>query len=357
MEELQKILSEIKALDFNSMAKMREILKKKMKPEGSLGVMEILLEKMAGIYSYPFSTEFKKCHVVAVADNGVIEEGISSCPLEYTRLVSEAMLNEIATIGIFSKKLGVDLFLVDIGMKEEIQKNYPNLYRIKIQAGSENFTKEAAMTKEDCLKAILAGVSFVKEKQKDYDIFSNGEMGIGNTTTSSAVLYALTKKNIHDIVGQGGGLSEEGLLRKKKIIQESCDKYQLFGKDPLTILQTVGGYDIAFLVGSYIGSALYRKAMIVDGFISSVAAYVACLLKPEIQSYCIFSHESEEPGVKIILEALEETPFLQMKMRLGEGTGAVLVYPILDCALAMLETLKTPKEVYDLFYEQSRGVE
>lgn len=352
MEELQKILSGIGALDVESQAMIKEVLKQKMKPEGSLGVMELLLEKMAGIYSYPFSTELKKCHVVAVADNGVIEEKVSSCPLEYTRLVSEAMLNEIASIGIFTKTLGVDLFLVDIGMKEDILKEYPNLYRCKIQPGSQNFTKEIAMTEEDCIRAIMAGVAFIQEKQKEYDIFSNGEMGIGNTTTSSAVLYALTQKNIHDIVGQGGGLSEEGLLHKKKIIQEACEKYQLFGKHPITILQTVGGYDIAFLVGTYLGSALYRKAMIVDGFISSVAAYVACSLKPEVQSYCIFSHQSEEPGMKVILEELQEKPFLQMKMRLGEGTGAVLAYPILDCALGMLKTLKTPKEVYDLFYRQ-----
>lgn len=352
MEELEKILSGIRTLDWDSVAKLREKLKKKMKPEGSLGVMELLLERMAGIYSYPFPTKIRKCHVVAVADNGVIEEGISSCPLEYTRLVSEAMLHNFATIGIFTKKLDVDLFLVDIGMKETIQKDYPNLYRKKIREGSRNFTQEAAMSEQECLQTILEGVSFIEQKSKDYDIFSNGEMGIGNTTTSSAILYALTEGNIHDIVGRGGGLSDESLAHKKKIIQDACKKYQLFGKDPIRILQTVGGYDLAFLVGIYLGGAYYRKPVIVDGFISSVAAYVACLLKAEVQQYCIFSHQSEEPGVNIILERLREKPFLQMQMRLGEGTGAVLVYPILDCALGMLEVLKTPKEVYDLFYKQ-----
>lgn len=352
MKDLEDILSGIVAKDVHSIQQVTKILKEKMKPEGSLGVLEELVQKMAGIYSYPLPPIQRKCHIVAVADNGIIEEKVSSCPLEYTRLVSEAMLHNMATIGIFTKQLGIDLQVVDIGMKEDIQKEYSNFYRRKIRRGSRNFTKEAAMTKEECERAILEGFSFIGEKQKEYDIFSNGEMGIGNTTTSSAVLYAMTEKNIHDVVGHGGGLSEEGLVRKKRIIQDACQKYQLFGKESLEILRIVGGYDIAFLVGCYLGSAFYRKAMIVDGFISAVAALIACRLKAEVQDYCIFSHQSEEPGMRIILEELGESTFLQMKMRLGEGTGAVLVYPMIDCAFAMFQILRTPKEIYDMFYEQ-----
>ncbi len=352
MKGLEDILSGITGKDIRAVEMVKEVLRKKMKPEGSLGVLEELLQKMAGIYSYPFLIKPKKCHVVAVADNGIIEEKVSSCPLEYTRLVSEAMLHNIATIGIFTKQFEVDLQVVDIGMKEDIKREYPNFYRKKIRRGSRNFVKEAAMTKEECERAMLEGFSFIQERQNEYDIFSNGEMGIGNTTTSSAVLYAMTQKNIHDVVGHGGGLSEEGLLRKKQIIQTACQKYQLFGKESLEILRIVGGYDIAFLVGCYLGAAFYRKAMIVDGFISAVAALIACRLKKEVQDYCIFSHQSEEPGMKIILEELGEKTFLQMKMRLGEGTGAVMVYPVIDCALAMFQTLRTPKEIYDMFYEQ-----
>lgn len=352
MKGLEDIFVGIQGKNIQSMEITKDILNKKMKPEGSLGILEELVQKIAGIYSYPLPKIQKKCHIVAVADNGIIEEKVSSCPLEYTRLVSEAMLHNIATIGIFTKQLGIDLEVVDIGMKEDIQKEYPNFYRKKIRKGSRNFVKEAAMTEEECEKAILEGFSFIQERREEYDIFSNGEMGIGNTTTSSAVLYALTQKNIHDVVGHGGGLSEEGLFKKKQIIQDACQKYQLFGKSPFDILRSVGGYDIAFLVGCYLGTAFYRKAMIVDGFISAVAALLACRMKAEVQDYCIFSHQSEELGMKIILEELQETTFLQMKMRLGEGTGAVMVYPILDCALAMFQSLKTPKEVYDMFYEQ-----
>src|SRR3712207_2258850 len=200
MKGLEDILSGITGKDIRAVEMVKEVLRKKMKPEGSLGVLEELLQKMAGIYSYPFLIKPKKCHVVAVADNGIIEEKVSSCPLEYTRLVSEAMLHNIATIGIFTKQFEVDLQVVDIGMKEDIKREYPNFYRKKIRRGSRNFVKEAAMTKEECERAMLEGFSFIQERQNEYDIFSNGEMGIGNTTTSSAVLYAMTQKNIHDVV-------------------------------------------------------------------------------------------------------------------------------------------------------------
>lgn len=347
---LQEVLEQIREKDQEAMQKVREILKKKMKPEGSLGVLEHLVEKLAGIYSYPIPDLARKCHVVAAADNGVIVEQISSCPLDYTRLVTEAMLYGTATIAIFAKQLGVDLYVVDIGMKEDIPRDYPNLLRKKIRPSTRNLKEEKAMTEEECLQALEEGISFIREKSKDYDIFSNGEMGIGNTTTSSALLYALTEESLEDIVGYGGGLSEEGLARKKRVIEEAYHKHSLKGKSAFTILQTVGGYDIAFLVGTYIGAALCRKAIIVDGFISSVAAYIACQMEPKIQDYCIFSHKSEEPGVRIIQERLGEYSFLDMKMRLGEGTGGILVYPMLDCALAMLKELKTPEEVYTLFW-------
>ena len=163
MKDLEDILSGIAAKDVHSIQQVTKILKEKMKPEGSLGVLEELVQKMAGIYSYPLPPIQRKCHIVAVADNGIIEEKVSSCPLEYTRLVSEAMLHNMATIGIFTKQLGIDLQVVDIGMKEDIQKEYSNFYRRKIRRGSRNFTKEAAMTKEECERAILEGFSFIGE--------------------------------------------------------------------------------------------------------------------------------------------------------------------------------------------------
>lgn len=348
-----EFVSKLEEVDRNAINLAQIELDRKMKPQNSLGVLEDICKKLAGIYGYPLNNLSKKCHIVASADNGVLEEGISSCPVEYTPLVSEAMLNNIAAIGIFSKTLGIDLNVIDIGIKMDIKNNYPNLHRKKVKTGTNNLYKERAMSEEECLKAISIGIEMIEEKAKDYDIFSNGEMGVGNTTTSSALLYSITKGNINDIVGRGGGLSDLGLAKKKKIILEACERYNTFDMDPIDMLSYVGGLDIACMVGMYIGAALNKKLMLVDGFISGVAALIACKLNEKIKDYILFTHRSKEPGVDLILSHLNETAFLKMNMRLGEGTGAVLAYPIIDCAINMINIMKSPIEVYNLFgYEK-----
>lgn len=346
---LFNLINEIKSIDNEIIKKVQTELDRKMKPKDSLGVLEDICKKVAGIYGYPLKKLEKRCHIVVAADNGVIEEGVSSCPIEYTPIVSEAMLNNIACIGIFTKNLGVDLNVVDIGMKNDIKRDYPNLIHKKIRRGTNNFYKERAMSQNECLQAIYIGIELINEKSKAYDIFSNGEMGIANTTTSSALLYSITRKNIDDVVGRGGGLSDEGLNKKKRIILEACERYNTFEMDAVDMLATVGGFDLACMVGMYIGVALNKKLMLVDGFISSVAALLACSLNKNIRDYLLFTHRSEEPGVNIILDYLKEKTFLNMNMRLGEGTGAVLAYPIIDCAVEMINTMKSPKEVYNLF--------
>lgn len=263
MKELKKIIGEIEEADKEAIKAAQEELDRKMKPNGSLGTLEDIAVKLAGISGFPVKKINKRCHIVASADNGVIEEGISSCPLEYTRIVSEAMLNRIAAIGLLTRTIGVDFNLVDIGIKDSIPRDYPNLYRKNVKKGTNNFYKEPAMTHEECVKAIMVGVELIKEKvEAGYDIFSNGEMGIGNTSTSSAVLYSFTKGDIDKIVGRGGGLSDSGLVKKKKIIVESCEKYDTFNMEPIDVLAHVGGLDIACMVGMYIGAARYRKPML-----------------------------------------------------------------------------------------------
>lgn len=349
METVKNILGDVKGLDMESVRLAQEELDRKMKPQGSLGVIEKIAIKMAGIYGYPVKSVDKKCHIVASADNGVIEEGISSCPLEYTRIVSEAMLNKIACIGLFTKRLGVDFNLVDVGIKESIPRDYPNLYNRNVRKGTNNFYKEPAMSREECLKAIEIGMNMIEEKSQGVTVFSNGEMGIGNTSTSSAVLYSLTKGDIDEIVGRGGGLSDSGLLKKKKVIKESCERYNTFEMDPIDILAHVGGLDIACMVGMYLGAVKYRKLMLVDGFISAVAALTACKIEPKVKDFILLTHMSEEPGMKVVLSELGEKAFLNMEMRLGEGTGAVLTYPMIDCAIDMINGMKTPAAVYELF--------
>lgn len=351
-ENLFELINKIETTNAVFTEQAKTELNRKMKPPRSLGTLEDLCEKIAGVYGYPIEKLKKKCHIVASADNGVIEEGVSSCPLEYTSLVSEAMLNKIAAIGIFTKNLNIDLKIIDIGMATEIEKDYPNLYRKKIRKGTNNFYKEKAMSEAEAVKAIFTGIDLITNEFREYDIFSNGEMGIANTTTSSALLYSITKKEIDLIVGRGGGLSDEGLSKKKKVILESCEKYNTFEMDIIGMIEAVGGLDIACMVGMYIGAALNKKIMLVDGFISGVAALLACELNPKIKDYIVFTHKSEEPGVKVILEHLKVKPFLEMNMRLGEGTGAVFAYPLIDCAIDMINTMKSPAEVYELFYKK-----
>lgn len=352
MKRLEESLKEINILNRNSILNCEDILNRKMKPNGSLGVLEDILKQLSGIFDGNIADiKIKGCHIVAAADNGIIEENISSCPLEYTRLVSEAMLNNLAAIGIMCKTLDTDLKVVDVGIKTDIHKSYPNFYKTKLAYGTKNFFKEEAMTKEETVETIENGILMIEELEDKYDIFSTGEMGIGNTTTSSAILYSITKSSIDEVVGRGGGLSDESLERKKKIIFGSCIKYNTFQLEPIEILASVGGFDIAFLVGLFIGAARYKKLILVDGFISAVAALIACKLNPLIKNYILFTHMSEEPGMKLILDELQLKPFLFMNMRLGEGTGAVLAYPAIKSAVEIYKTMKTPEEIYQLFYK------
>ncbi len=355
MQELEQALNnyiaQIEKVDLESMKMCRQLTDTRFIPFQSLGYLEDLAVQIAGITGKPTNSIQNPCHFVASADNGVIEENISSSPPFFTKLVSETMLDKICTIGLFCRLHEVELNVIDIGIKNDLAEKfntYSNFYNKKIAYGTKNFAEEAAMTKEETLHAIITGIELIKEK-KDADFFSNGEMGIGNTCTSAAVLYALTEANLDDVVGRGGGLSDEGLERKKAVVLDAFNKYQLKDKSPLVILQHVGGLDLACLVGLYLGAAIERKPMIIDGFISATAALVAYRLEPKIKDYLIASHCSEEPGMKIILQEIGIKTFLDLNMRLGEGTGAVLAYPIIKTALEVPKQIKTMKEVYALY--------
>jgi len=343
----EETIRKITPLNKEKLEEAKLKLDEKMKPLKSLGKLEEMAIQIVGItgdINYDIS---KKLHLVAAADNGIVEEGVSSCPVEYTRIVSEAMLSKVAAIGILCDTLEIDFKLVDIGIKNNIARDYKNLYRKKIKNGTNNFVKTPAMSHEECIKAIEVGISVVEENL-NYNIFSNGEMGIGNTTTSSAILYGLTGGDLDLIVGRGGGLSDAGLLKKKEVIANAIGKYELLGKSPIEILRCVGGLDIACMVGFYLGCASNKKPILIDGFISSIAALLAVKIEPKSRNYMIATHKSEEPGMVILSKELGIKPFLDMNMRLGEGTGAVLAYPIIKSGLEIMKQMKTPTEVYDI---------
>ena len=348
MSKLEDTLARIKGKDKVAARKCEEWLDSRMKPKKSLGALEEIAISIAGMTGSIFNSVERRCHLVAAADNGIVKEGVSSCPLEYTRLVSEAMLQKIAAIGILCDTVKADLKVVDVGIAEDIPREYPNLLRRKIKQGTNNFMEEWAMSVTECVRAIEVGIDCITINAKEYDIFSNGEMGIGNTSTSSAVLYAFTGRDIHEIVGRGGGLSDEGLKKKKNIILETSERYGTQELDVIEVLAAVGGLDIACMVGFYLGAAMCRKPILIDGFISSVAALAAYRLNPKARDYMIATHMSEEPGMKTVMEELRLTPFLDMNMRLGEGTGAVLTYPMIEAALEIVKRMRTVEEVYNI---------
>lgn len=347
MRELEEVIERIEEVDTEAKNRCREILDSKMKPKGSLGVLEELAIKVAGIKRKALN-EFKRgLHIVVSGDNGVVEEGVSPCPMEYTRIVSEEILSMWAGVGVLCKSLDIPIQLIDVGINGEIKREYENLKREKIAYGTKNFLKEPALTNEQMLKAIFIGIKTVEEN-KEFDFFSIGEMGIGNTTTSSAILYALTKRDIDTVVGYGSGIDEEGLKKKREVVKTVCEKYNLFNKSPFEILRTVGGFDIATMVGVYIGASLLKKPVLLDGFISVVAGLLAVKITPKIREYLIATHMSEEKGMKVAIEELNFEPFLRLKMRLGEGTGAVLAHSILKSALEIPRVMKTESEIYSL---------
>ena len=227
---------------------------------------------------------------------------------------------------------GVDIFPVDIGMAKDVSGLTVN--EKKVVRGTKNFAKEPAMSRQEVWKAIETGIGIVKElKEKGYDVIATGEMGIGNTTTSSAVASVLLRKDPEEVTGKGAGLTSEGLRRKIRVIREAIRMHEPEAQDVPDVLSKVGGLDIAGMTGLFLGGALYHVPIVIDGFISAVAALCAVRIVPNAAGYVLPSHVSAEPAGAMILEALHLTPFLTCDMCLGEGSGAVAVMPLLEMGL------------------------
>lgn len=334
-------IDELKALKFD---RPDENIRKKVlknwdlvaKPLDSLGDFENLLAKIAAISRTEKIDISKKAVIIMCADNGIVEEGVSQVGQEVTLAVARAMGEGKSCVGKMAKSIGADTIAVDIGIntKDPIYGLVPK----KIRQSTRNFSKLQAMTEEECIRAIASGIDLVFScKNKGYKILATGELGIGNTTTTSAIASSLLKVDVHKITGRGAGLSDEKLIKKKKIIKNAIEKYDLYNKDPLTILQSVGGFDIAGLVGLCLGACLYHIPLVLDGVISMVAALIAESLFPGVKDYCIPSHRGKEPAVDFLSDKLGLKPVIDANMALGEGTGAVMMFSLLDIALSVYE--------------------
>lgn len=304
------------------------------KPLDSLGVFEETTAHMGAILRSTDLRFEKKAIIAMCADNGVVEEGISQSGQEVTLAVAKAMGEKKSSVCKMAAVNGMDVIPIDIGINSS--ENIPGVLSRKVCQGTRNFAKEPAMTREETLQAIQVGMDIVADcKEKGYTLLGTGEMGIGNTTTSCAVAAALLGCEAKKIVGRGAGLSNEGLLKKEQVIQSALQKYDLYQKDALTALSSVGGLDIAGLTGIMIGGACYHIPIILDGVITAVAALVAVRMFPEVREYLIASHVGKEPAIAMILKELELRAVIDANLALGEGTGAVMFCSLLDTALAL----------------------
>lgn len=307
------------------------------KPLHSLGQLEDMVIKLAGIFgSEKFSID-KRCAVPMCADNGVVCEGISQTDSSVTSIVAKAMAEGSSNINLMAKTAGAEVFPVDIGIKGELRVD--GLINRRIADGTGNIAVGPAMSLMQAEQAICVGIDMVRDlKDRGYKIIVTGEMGIGNTTTSSAIASVLLGLDPAEVTGRGAGLDSDGLKRKIEVVRRSIETNRPDKSDPMDILSKLGGFDIAGMTGLFLGGAVYHIPIIIDGFISAVSAALAALICPISKDYMLCSHVSREPAGRKMLEFLGFEPSITAGLCLGEGTGGILLLPMLDAALAVYDS-------------------
>ena len=343
MELLKSTLKEIKPLDMKAKEEVKLQWDGLVKPLGSLGTLEELGIKIAGITGNKVNKLNKKAIVVMSADNGIIQEGVSASPEVFTTLLTEAMAKGITGVATLAKYTETDIVTVDIGLNSDF--THENVINRKISKGTKNFAKEPAMTYEEAVKSIEIGIEIGDKLFKEgYDILGTGELGMGNTTTSSAILSVLSDLEVEQTCGVGAGATKDQLELKINTIKKAIDLHKPKQNDPIDALSKVGGYDIGGMCGLYLSAAKNSRPIVMDGFISSAAALCAIRLNPLVKNYIIPSHLSNEPGTKYMFQELGMEPMLNLKMRLGEGSGCPLAFQIIETALYTLENMGTFEE-------------
>ncbi len=342
MTDIDKLTEKIKPLSASAMSQCKNRWDSIGKPLHSLGKLEDALVQIAGILRTPEIDISRRALLVMCADNGVVEEGVTQTGQEVTAVVAENFFDKKTCTAVFCEKTGTDIFVLDVGMVSDT----PRTERKKLRYGTANFTKGPAMTRKEALAAIEAGMEKAAEcKKAGYRLLAAGEMGIGNTTTGSAVASVLLGLSPAEVTGRGAGLSSEGLKRKIAAIEKGIARNRPDREDALDVLAKIGGLDIAALCGVYLGGAVYGVPVVMDGFISSVAALLAVRIAPKAADYMLASHVSKEPAGGLLLEAIGKSPFLTCDMCLGEGSGAVALFPLLDMAAAVYREMGTFEEI------------
>ncbi|MCL4370754.1 MAG: nicotinate-nucleotide--dimethylbenzimidazole phosphoribosyltransferase [Chloroflexi bacterium] len=339
--DLKQAMESVRPLDEGAMKAARERQDQLTKPTGSLGRLEVLAVQLAGITGEVRPRLPRKAVIVMAGDHGVTAEGVSAYPAEVTPQMVLNFVHGGAAINVLSRRAGARVVVVDVGVASELPPSDGLLLR-KVAPGTRNMAVGPAMTRKEAIQAIEAGIEVVEgEAKKGLDLVATGDMGIGNTTASSAVVAVLTGRPVGEVVGRGTGIDEAGLARKVQVIEKAIDVNRPNRSDALDVLARVGGLEIAGLVGVIIGGAALGVPVVIDGFISGAAALVAASLCPEVKPYLVPSHRSVEVGHRAIFEALGLQPLFDLEMRLGEGTGAAIAMHLIDDALAIQDEMAT----------------
>lgn len=356
-KKLYELIGKIPPVDEKAIAEARDRQAYLAKPPGSLGTLEDISVKIAGITGKAVGNDVtKQCIAVMSADNGVVEEGVASAPQSVTLSQTINFTRRYTGVSSMAKYFGIGLLVTDVGVAMEIPKELytdsmltedgripVKIVNRRIANGTRNLAKEPAMTREQAVEAMLIGFEAADAaKRSGAQLFGIGEMGIGNTTTSSALLSALTGAKAEDLVGRGGGLNDEGLSKKVKIVKDAVNMYCM--SDPIDKLANIGGFDICAMVGAFLGAAVNRMPVVIDGFISIVAACYARELNPRVVDYMFASHKSYEIGYTIAMDRLGLRPMFDLSMRLGEGSGCPIAFKIIETAVATMNIMKTLEE-------------
>ncbi len=354
--QLLKMTSNIQKLEKEVVEESRLYWNTIAKPLYGFGDYETIITKIAGIQKSLKVNIEKKAVVVFCADNGVVEEGISQAGQSVTAAVAENIASGRGEVNHLAKIAGADVITVDVGVAEDLKSI--GVYNHKLRYGTHNFCKEEAMSRKEALELIHVGIQMVSRlKDAGYQMLAVGEMGIGNTTTSSAIASVLLEQEVEAVTGVGAGLSKEGLSRKISAIKKGIELHKPQKEDPIGVLSSVGGFDIAGMTGLLLGGGIYGLPIVLDGMIALTAALLAKAIAPNITEYLIPSHLGKEPVCQCALDALELHPTIHANMGIGEGTGAVMLFPHLDMVADIYNTFFTFEQHEIETYENFKGEE
>jgi nicotinate-nucleotide--dimethylbenzimidazole phosphoribosyltransferase len=338
---LDVLMQRIAPLDRGSMEAARSRQDMLTKPRGSLGRLEELSIRVAGIMANPMPSFEHKVVLVMAGDHGVAEEGVSAYPSDVTAQMVQNFLRGGAAINSLARQAQARVVVVDMGTAVDVPAQ-PGLIVRKVARGTHNLARGPAMSREQAIESVLAGAEITESEIKDgADLIAAGDMGIGNSTAAAAIAAALTGRTAEELAGRGTGVDDQGLKRKIFAIRRGLEINQPDASDGLDVLAKLGGFEIGGLAGAILGAAGQRIPVIVDGFISTSAAMIAAALAPRVRDYLIAGHASAEQGHRLMLDWLQLEPLLDLGMRLGEGTGAALAMNVVEAACRALTEMAT----------------